>query len=107
MIYSVYTTDNFEKEVAKLSKEEQRRVKNTFLQLKENPYIGDFLQIKILREKRLEEKRIYYLVFDDLNAVLIVALSDKKTQQKTVDFIRNNLNEYKELLKRLLKSKLI
>jgi len=73
------------------------------LQPKENPYVGDQLQIKILREKRLEEKRIYYLVFDDLKAVLVVAISDKKTQQETIDRIIRYLKEYRYLLENLLK----
>ena len=73
------------------------------MQPKENPYVGDQLQIKILREKRLEEKRIYYLVFDDLKAVLVVAISDKKTQQETIDRIIRYLKEYRYLLENLLK----
>ena len=73
------------------------------MQPKENPYVGDQLQIKILREKRLEEKRIYYLVFDDLKAVLVVAISDKKTQQETIDRIIGYLKEYRYLLENLLK----
>lgn len=87
MIYAVYTTESFDSEIRKLSQEEQRGIQRIFLQLKENPYAGDQLQIKILREKRLEEKRIYYLVFDDLKAVLVAAISDKKAQQKTIDYI--------------------
>lgn len=105
MVYSVYTTKRFNKEISKLSQEEQRRMQKIFLQIKENPYVGDQLQIKILREKRLKEKRIYYLVFDDLRAVLIVAISDKKAQQKTIDYIMKYINEYKIYLHKLLRDK--
>lgn len=103
MTYAVYTIDKFDKQFEKLSGEYQRRIKNFFLQLKENLYIGNQLQIRILREKRLEEKRIYYLVFDEFNAVLVVAMSDKKTQQETIDRIIKYLNEYKHLLGNILK----
>ncbi len=103
MTYAVYTIDKFDRQFEKLSEEYQRRIKNLFLQLKENPYVGDQLKIKILREKRLEEKRIYYLVFDDLNAVLVVAMSDKKTQQETINRILEYLDEYKYLLENILK----
>ncbi len=104
MTYEVYTTKSFEKEMSSLSEEYQRRIKNIFLQMKENPYTGDPLQSKILREKRLEEKRVYYLVFEDLKAVLFVAISDKKTQQKTINFILEYINEYKAYLKELLEN---
>ncbi|MEK6830232.1 MAG: hypothetical protein AABY15_09015 [Nanoarchaeota archaeon] len=103
MVYTVYTTEKFDKEVKKLSQEEQERVQKIFLQVKENPYVGDQLQIKILREKRLREKRVYYLVFEDLKVVLFVATSDKKTQQKTIDYIIKYVNEYRGYLRELLK----
>ncbi len=101
--YSVYTTENFGRKFTKLSAEEQKRVKKIFLQLKENPYVGDQIRYKNFREKRLSEKRIYYLVYDDLHAVLIVAIGGKKIQQETIDHIIPNLREYKNYLKRILK----
>ena len=102
MTYSVYQTESFRKEMNKLPQEEQGRIKNLFLQLKENPYVGDSLQIKALREKRLLEKRIYYLVFDSLHSVLVVAISDKKSQQKTINYIIKYINDYRNYLKELL-----
>ena len=101
-MYKVRRTNRFNKEVEKLSNEEIKRVNKLIEQLKENPYVGDQLQIKILREKKLEEKRIYYLIFDDLNAILIIAISNKKAQQKEIDFIKDNINNYKKYLRRLL-----
>lgn len=101
--YAVYTTESFNKEVRKLSPEERDRIKNIFLQIKENPYVGDQLRYRILREKRLGEKRIYYLVYDDLKAVLVVAISGKKDQQETIDYIIKYINEYKTYLENLLK----
>ena len=102
MTYKVYTTENFDRELRKLSKDEQEKIQKIFLQLKENPYVGDQLQIKILREKRLREKRIYYLVFDEMNAVLAVAVNNKKAQQKTIDYIIKYIDEYRSYLKELL-----
>ena len=102
MVYAVYTTETFNREFGKLSQEEQDRIQKIFVQVKENPYVGDQLQIKILREKRLKEKRVYYLVFEDLKAVLFVATSDKKTQQKTIDYIIKYVDEYRNYIKELL-----
>lgn len=103
MTYEVYTTKSFDKETKKLSKDEQERMQKIFLQLKENPYVGDQLQYRHLREKRIREKRIYYLVYDDLSAVLVVAVSGKKNQQATINHIIDNFDEYKKYLEKLLK----
>jgi mRNA-degrading endonuclease RelE of RelBE toxin-antitoxin system len=103
MAYAVYTTESFEKEVGKLSESDKSIIKNIFLQLKENPYVGDQIKYRFFREKRLREKRIYYLVYDNLSAVLVVAISDKKAQQETIDEIIKYLPEFKEYLEKLLK----
>ena len=103
MVYAVYTTTSFDREIQKLPKDEQERIQKIFLQLKDNPYVGDQLQYRHLREKRIREKRVYYLVYNDLLAVLVVAISGKKNQQATINHIINNFDEYKEYLKRLLK----
>lgn len=103
MTYKIYTTDNFDRQMGKLSQEEKKRIGKIFVQLRNNPYAGDQLQIKILREKRLREKRIYFLVFDELNAVLAVAISNKKTQQETIDHILKYIKEYRDYLKRIIR----
>jgi len=70
--------------------------------LKDNPYVGDQLRYRFLREKRIKEKRIYYLVYDDLLAVLLVAISDKKTQKETIDRIVKYFKEYRLYMKELI-----
>jgi len=104
MAYAVYTLPSlYQKIIVKLSKTEREEIQRIILQLTENPFVGDQLQIKVLREKRLREKRFYYLVFEDLQAVLIVAISDKKTQQKTINSILLRINEYRKYLLELLR----
>ncbi len=104
MVYAVYTLPSlYQKIIVKLSGIEKGEIQRIVSQLKENPFVGDQLQIRSLREKRLKEKRLYYLVFEDLNAVLIVAISDKKTQQKTINSILFRINEYRKYLLELLK----
>ena len=88
-----------------MDNEERNKVDNIFLQLKENPYVGDQLRYKFLREKRIREKRMYYLVYDDLLAVLVVAMSDKKTQQETIDHIVLYLGEYRKYMKEIIMEK--
>lgn len=102
--YKVYTTPTFDKEIVKLSEEEQRRIQNIFFQIRDNPYVGDQLRYRHLREKRLDEKRIYYLVYEDLNAVLITSISGKKDQKKTINHIISYFDEYRLYIEKLIKN---
>lgn len=105
MAYAVYTTARFEKETDKLSDFDKNIIGDIYKQLAVNPYVGSQLRYKFLREKRIREKRIYYLVYDDLSAVLIVAFSGKKEQAETIDKIVQTLPEFKIYLENLLKQK--
>lgn len=102
MAYAVYKTESFEKEVEKLSQSDQEIIQNMLLKLAENPYVGDPIRYKFFREKRIREKRVYFLVYDDLNAVLIVAFGGKKAQEETIDEIIKCLPEFRILIKELL-----
>ena len=102
MVYGVYGTDTFNREFNNLNKSEQEIVNKIFLQLKNNPYVGDQIRYRFFREKRIKEKRIYYLVYDDLMAVLVVAIGGKKAQQETIDRIVESFDYYKEYMKRIL-----
>jgi len=103
MVYSVYVTETFEKEISGLSDSEKENLKKIFSQLKLNPYVGDQIRYKFFREKRLKEKRIYYLVYDDLSCVLIVAFGGKKIQQKTIDEVVKLFPEFREYAEKLMK----
>jgi len=103
MSYAVYITESFEKEMERISKFEKEKLQKIFLQLKDNPYVGDSIRYKFLREKRIEEKRVYYLVYDDLNAVLVIAFGGKKAQQETIDEIIKYLPEFREYLEKILR----
>lgn len=104
-MYSVFRTQKFDKELAKsLSKVEQEEVENfEKKQLANNPYVGDPLGYKFFREKKVGGKRIYYLIYDDLKAVLMIGISDKKTQQETIDQIKIHLSDYYSIIKEVIK----
>jgi mRNA-degrading endonuclease RelE of RelBE toxin-antitoxin system len=102
MVYAVYGTETFEKEFEKLGKDYRNSIKKIFLQLKENPYVGDSIRYKFFREKRIKEKRIYYIVYEEFLSVLIVAVGGKKAQQSTIDEIIKLLPEFKIYMKELL-----
>ena len=101
MAYAVYITESFEREINKLSRYDQEIIKKIFLQLKDNPYAGDQIRYKFFREKRIKEKRIYYLVYDDLMLILVVALSDKKAQEETIDKVVRYFKEYRKYAEKL------
>jgi hypothetical protein len=67
--------------------------------------VGDQIRYKFFREKRIREKRIYYLVYDDLSAVLIVAFGSKKAQQETIEEIIKDFAQFREYILNLLKEK--
>ena len=102
MVYAVYGTETFEKEFEKLGKDYQNSIKKIFLQLKENPYVGDSIRYKFFREKRVKEKRIYYIVYEEFSSVLVVAVEGKKAQQDTINEIIRLLPEFKIYMRKLL-----
>ena len=63
MAYAVYKTESFEKEAEELSASDKEIVHKILLKLSENPYVGDAIRYRFFREKRIREKRIYFLVY--------------------------------------------
>ena len=104
-MFKVFRTNKFDRGLVKrFSKEEQRQVELFEKdQLRDNPYVGDPLGYKFFREKKVGGKRVYFLVYDDLKAVLMVGVSDKKTQQDTIDKIKEKLDDYYEVIKEAIK----
>ena len=102
MVYSVYTTESFKNEISNLSDFDKKVIQKIYQRLKENPYAGDQIRYPFFREKRIKEKRIYYLVYDDLSAVLIVAFGGKKEQEKTIEDIIKKLPDFKNYIDNLL-----
>lgn len=51
LTYKIYRILDFKKEQTKLSLKDNERILKIIEQLKDNPYVGDQLQIKSLRKK--------------------------------------------------------
>ncbi len=106
--FKIYHSSRFDKELVKYDKNFQYRVDKIEEQLIENPYSGDPISVKWFREKRYDKYRIYYLVYDDLDAVFMIAISEKKDQQRVINTIRLLLDFLRQELKHLIdKEKLI
>lgn len=106
-MFRILKTQEFDKDFSKLSPQEQERVNKILKQLKEQgedtgkPLSG----LSFFREKKFDGRRLYYLVYKDHFVILAIAISDKKTQQATINRILLDLVEYQQYIYELLRKK--
>ena len=98
MSCDIYETETFSKLYDSMETIEKEWVDKIKLQLKENPDVGKPLRFDWFREKKLGDKRLYYLVYQNLNRVLLVAFGSKKDQQKIIGHILANKDRYKKII---------
>ena len=96
--YFIYETETFSKLYEVMEKEEKEWVDKLKLQIKDNPKVGKPLRFDWFREKKFGDKRIYYLIYKNLNRVLLVSFGTKKEQQKIIDHILENKERYRKLI---------
>ena len=101
--FKIYHSSRFDRELAKYDKAFQNRVDSIENQILDNPYTGDPLNVKWFREKRYGKYRIYFLIYEELEAVIMVAISEKKDQQKVINTIRLLFSFFRAELERLIK----
>jgi len=104
MTYKIFRTKKFEKELYKLPKIFQTEIEEFEIKLINNPFLGKPLSFNYLREKRIKNIRVYYLVYEEFVAVMMVEISDKKLQQATIDKIKEHLDFYHEIVQIVLKN---
>ena len=100
--YKIYTTEEFDIYFSKLDRSIQQQIEKEIEQLEINPYVGKPLGYKFFREKKIKNYRIYYLLYDEYVVVFVVALSDKKEQQKVINKIKHLIPFYREQIKKKL-----
>ena len=98
MPYDVYETETFSKLQLTMEKEEKEWVDKIKIQLKDNPSTGKPLRFDWFREKKFGNKRLYYLVYKNLNRVLLVSFGSKKEQQEIIEHIIENRDRYKKII---------
>lgn len=101
--YGVYQSARFDEELVKYEKDFQERVDKIEDQLMENPYTGDPLGVRWFREKRYKKYRIYFIIYDDLEAVFMVAISEKKDQQKVINTVRLLFDFFRKEIENLIR----
>ena len=102
-MFKVIGTDTYLKEIEKFPKADQEKANRIPQKLAFNPFAGSPLNYIFLREKRIGEKRIYYLIYEDLKLILLVATSGKKNQQPTINHIKKNLKEFRKIAEEIFK----
>ena len=85
-----------------LPKDYQEQIQGFIKQLKQNYNTGRPLGYPFFREKKMGKYRLYFLIYDDVDTVLLVTVSDKKAQQDIIDTIKNQLDYFKELIRKNL-----
>ncbi len=100
--FKVFVTQTFQSKLLKQDKNFKVWVEKVFDQLAVNPFAGKPLGAKWFREKKFENFRVYFLVFEDKKCVYIVNLSTKKDQQKIINSIWLLLDSYTAELEDLL-----
>lgn len=100
--YKVYRSTSFQEEISRYDNNFQERVDKIEDRLVENPKYGSPLGVEWFREARYENYRIYFLVYEDLKSVFMVAISDKKDQQKIINTIRLFLEFFREEIEKLV-----
>lgn len=95
--FRVFPTEVFDDDYEKLDHSEQLRVDKIVKSLFEKGDVtGKPLGMSFFREKKFDGKRVLYLVYESLGAILLVAIVDKKLQQATINEIILNLSYYQD-----------
>ncbi|MFH1372353.1 MAG: hypothetical protein ABII79_00940 [bacterium] len=102
-MYRVIGTETYLREIDKWTKADQEAAEKIPTKLADNPFAGDPLGYRYLREKRIRERRVYFLVYEDLRLVLLVAASNKKKQQATINHIKTHLDEFRTIAQKLIR----
>ena len=98
--YKSFATETFKKIYSSLDGREKIWIDKIKKQLEENP-TGKILRFEWFREKKLHDKRLFYLVDEKNKKILFVGFATKKDQQKIIDFIIENKVELFSFLKNL------
>jgi len=102
-MFRIFRADWYEKKLNKLNNPEQERIFKFEQQLKIEPYSGKPLGYVFFREKKFQDKRLIFLVYQEHQAVFLITITNKKAQQHEIDLIKSHLDEYKHTIDKLAK----
>ncbi len=99
-MYKIFTTEEFDRRFAKLDYQIQQQIRKEIDQLETNPHAGKPLGYAFFREKKVQNYRVYYLIYDEYVVVFVITVSTKKDQQDAIDRIRSLIPYYREEIKK-------
>ena len=94
----VYETETFSEIYFTLEKKEQEWIEKIKEQLAENLNVGKPLCYDWFREKKLDNKRLYFLINENARKSILVAFGTKREQQKIITYILYNKEEFLNLI---------
>ena len=98
--FTVFSTNTFDRVFRTLDQSERQWILRTRTKLELNP-TGKRLTFSWFREKKYGNKRLLYLVDDKARKVLLVTFASKKEQQRVINFVKKNMAELLNHLRRL------
>ena len=97
-MFRAFRTLPYEEKLLSLSSVEQQRIGLLEQHIKAFPITGKPLGYRFFREKRINDKRLLFLVYEELGAVLFVAVTNKETQQRDINYIKASLRQYHDFV---------
>lgn len=96
-VYRIIATYSFLKGIYKfLDTIELKKFENFKSKLKSNPYLGDQIRVKFVREfKTNKGKRLYFIIDKHNKIIKFIAYSNKKEQKNVIERIFRNLHKLK------------
>lgn len=95
MGWRILITEEFERDFGKLDNSIKKQISNEIDQLKSNPFRGKPLGYRFFREKKVQNHRVYYLIYKEKVIVFVIAVSSKKNQQEAIERIKHLIPYYK------------
>ncbi|MDI6722238.1 MAG: hypothetical protein QMD97_01670, partial [Candidatus Aenigmarchaeota archaeon] len=96
--YEIYETETFSKIFECLTEREKGWIRKMKVQIRSNPRTGKPLRFDWFREKKFENKRLYFIVSMKKPRILLISYASKKEQQKVIDYIMLHKDEYIDFL---------
>ncbi|HIG97783.1 MAG TPA: hypothetical protein HA230_05580 [Candidatus Aenigmarchaeota archaeon] len=103
-MFRVFRSEWYDKKLKMLDKSDILRVEKFEQHLKQEPFSGKPLGYRFFREKKFDGNRLLFLVYEEHSVVFLVTITNKKAQQRDIDFIVSHLSVYKEEINKLVKS---
>ena len=95
-MYRVFRSEWYDNKLKNMDNSETKRIEKFEQALKKAPFTGKPLGFKFFREKKFGGKRLLFLVYEEHSIVFLITITDKKAQQRDIDFIVSNLKVYKD-----------